>query len=175
MPVVDKLVNKVMNKVIVSLLAVGVVALSACGGGDDPVTGPVTVDQPWARATSAAQPHGAVYFDLTVDHDDLLTGASVPAAVADRAEIHEVVDAEPHMPDHEGGHSGTAPGMIMREVVGGLAVSADETVTFAPGGYHVMLIDLADPLDVGDEFELTLTFAGNADVTVTVSVEETAP
>jgi hypothetical protein len=70
---------------------------------------------------------------------------------------------------------GMAPGMVMREVDGGIQLTADETVAFEPGGYHVMLLDLAAPLEVGDEFDVTLEFADSDDVTITVPVEETAP
>jgi periplasmic copper chaperone A len=176
------------------VLSVGALALAACGGDDA-----VSVDGAWARSTSAAQANGAVYFELTVDHDDTLVGASVPADVAAEAQIHEVVAADDGAGDMESGDDmgdmesgddmddmesemdmdmesgGMAPGMVMREVAGGIDIAADETVVLEPGGYHVMLLDLAAPLEVGDEFDLTLQFADNDDVTITVPVEETAP
>lgn len=65
--------------------------------------------------------------------------------------------------------------MTMQEMEDGLALSGGETVSFEPGGYHVMLIDLADPLEVGDEFELTLEFENADSTTVTVEVRESAP
>jgi hypothetical protein len=136
----------------------------------------VSVDGQWARSTTAAQANGAVYFELTVDHDDTLVGASVPAAVAAEAQIHEVVAADGEdMGDMDMESDGMAPGMVMREVDGGIQLTADETVAFEPGGYHVMLLDLAAPLEVGDEFDVTLEFADSDDVTITVPVEETAP
>ena len=59
--------------------------------------------------------------------------------------------------------------MGMREIEA-LAVPAGETVELVPGGYHLMLIDLATDLEVGQEFELVLEFehAGTRTVTVTV-------
>jgi copper(I)-binding protein len=182
--------SRVNTRCFLPLLSVGVLALAACGGDDA-----VSVDEPWARSTTAAQANGAVYFELTVDHDDTLVGASVPASVAGEAQIHEVVEADmddesmddmddesmddmddESMDDMDGAdQGGMAPGMMMREVEGGIELTADESVTFEPGGYHVMLLDLAEPLEVGDEFELTLEFADNDDVTITVPVEETAP
>ncbi len=195
-----------MNRTVLSLLSAGALVLAACGGDDA-----VSVDEPWARATPEVQPNGAVYFELTLDHDDVLVGASVPASIADRAEIHEVVEADDSTDDMDEStddmdeatddmdeamddmnestdemdesmddtgdmeHGGMAPGMVMQEVDGGLELTAGETVTFEPGGYHVMLLDLAEPLEVGDEFDLTLQFEDNDDVTITVPVEETAP
>lgn len=161
-----------------SLAAAATLLLGACG--DD---ASVSVDQPWARATVEAQPHGAVYFELTVDHDDVLVGASIESSIADHAEIHEVVEADLSTDDEsnhtdvgqDADHGGMAPGMVMRQVEGGVELVADETVAFAPGGYHVMLLDLVAPLEVGEEFDLTLEFESNDDVTIAVTVEETAP
>ena len=47
--------------------------------------------------------------------------------------------------------------MKMREVEG-LELKPGDMITFAPGGYHIMLIGLKAPLKVGDSFPLTLTF-----------------
>jgi len=65
--------------------------------------------------------------------------------------------------------------MRMQELPGGLALTGGETVTFEPGSYHVMLLDIAEPLEIGDQFEVTLVFAEADDVTVDVEVAETAP
>jgi copper(I)-binding protein len=76
---------------------------------------------------------------------------------------------------HEGEDEGTDttmagdPMMTMREVAS-VPVPAGGTVKFEPGGYHVMLIDLASPLKEGQTFEATLTFAQAGKVTVTVTV-----
>lgn len=172
------------------ILLTAAVALSACGSGDDDVT----VADVWARASAPTQTTGAVYFDLTVSADDTLVGASVPASVATRAEVHEVVmvddsmnmsgdmsmddhdmddqDMDDHdMDDHDMGDGQ----MRMQELPDGLALTGGETVSFEPGSYHVMLPELVDALEVGEEFELTLRFENADDVTVTVEVAETAP
>ncbi|MDW3215831.1 MAG: copper chaperone PCu(A)C [Ilumatobacteraceae bacterium] len=183
----------------VSVLLTAAIALTACGSDDD-----VTVAGAWARASAPTQTSGAVYFDLTVADDDALIGASVPASVASRAEIHEVVMVDGSMDTSEDAHDmsgddmddtemsegsddmsdtsdmddmGDMEGgqMSMRELPDGLALTAGETVSFEPGSYHVMLPELADPLEVGDEFDLTLDFRNADDVTITVQVAETAP
>lgn len=166
-----------------SILLAATLALSACGSGDDDVI----VADAWARASAPTQTSGAVYFDLTVAADDTVVGASVPASIATAAEIHEVVmvdstnemdemdsvegsqDMDENMDMEEGGQ------MRMQELSDGLALSGGETVSFEPGSYHVMLPELIEPLEVGDEFELTLEFSNADDVTVTVEVAETAP
>lgn len=175
------------------LLSVAVV-LSACGFGDegtDAVDG-ATDASAWARASAPTQTIGAVYFDLTVTADDTLLGASVPSSVAARAEIHEVVMETDDSTSAEG--SGpmdemdvsegsddmsdtdmNAGQMRMQELPDGLVLTGGETVSFEPGSFHVMLPDLVEPLEIGDEFELTLDFADADDVTITVQVAETAP
>ena len=65
--------------------------------------------------------------------------------------------------------------MTMQELTAGLPLTAGETVSFEPGGYHVMLLDIAGPLEVGDEVEVTLDFAEADSVTITVQVAESAP
>jgi len=40
-----------------------------------------------------------------------------------------------------------------------------------PGGYHVMLLDLKQPLKAGDKFPLTLTFQNAGSIIVSVDVE----
>lgn len=185
-----------------SIVLSAAVVLAACGSGDDAVT----VAGAWARASAPTQTTGAVYFDLTVADDDTLVGASVPASVAVRAEIHEVVmvdgamdtsdemtgdemtgdemdmsgESMDEMDMSEGsddvGDMDMGDGqMRMQELPDGLALTGGETVSFEPGGYHVMLPEIVEPLEVGDEFELTLEFENADDVTVTVEVAETAP
>ena len=65
--------------------------------------------------------------------------------------------------------------MRMQEMEDGLPLKGGETVTLEPGSYHVMLLDLAAPLVIGDQFEVTLDFAIADDVTFDVEVAETAP
>ena len=181
-----------------SLFSVAVLALAACGSDDA-----VTIDGAWARTSAAGQNDGAVYFDLTVADADTLVSADVPDSIADRAEVHEVVmadmaegDMDSSMDDDSGqmaesemddsmdemddaagsdGMDGMDGAMVMRELPEGLALVAGETVSFEPGSYHIMLRDLTAPLEVGDEFELTLDFAAAGSTTITVEVAESAP
>ena len=64
--------------------------------------------------------------------------------------------------------------MSMREV-GEIALPAGTTVNLEPGGYHIMLLDLARPLSVGDKFDVTLTFETAGEQVVEVEVREEAP
>jgi copper(I)-binding protein len=67
--------------------------------------------------------------------------------------------------------------MRMRQVAS-IDVPAGGTVSLEPGGLHIMLIDLREPLKQGETLPLTLTFAKAGKVTVQVPVKspaETAP
>lgn len=109
---------------------------------------------------------GAAYFDITSVDDDSLVAVSVSSDVAARAEIHEVVKAM-DMGDDEM-HDGA---MSMQEM-DALELPAGTLVQLAPGGYHIMMIDLAKPLVVGETFDLTLDFDQAPDLTVTVEVSD---
>ena len=165
-------------KRLLSFTALTALTLAACGSDD----GGVSIDGAWARTSAEGQTTGAIYFEITADEDDRMIAASVPASVAATAEIHEVVMAE--MDDEMSGDGemdddsdmgGMDPQMRMQELTDGLPLPAGETVTLQPGGYHVMLLDIAEPLEVGDEIELTLDFEDADDVTITVEVAASAP
>ncbi|WP_108484588.1 copper chaperone PCu(A)C [Oceaniglobus ichthyenteri] len=53
-----------------------------------------------------------------------------------------------------------------------IALPAGETVTFQPGGYHVMFMGLGgDPFEVGEEIPLTLVFENAGEIDVVFDVE----
>jgi len=60
--------------------------------------------------------------------------------------------------------------MKMRELADGLPIESGKTVALAPGGYHLMMIELKAPLRAGDKVPITLIFekAGKVDVTLDV-------
>lgn len=117
---------------------------------------PIDVADAKARPTA---PGGAgVVYMIVMNHgtaDDDLTGLSTP--VADKAEMHRTMDMD---------------GMSHMEAVADLPIKANGAVSFAPGGLHVMLTGLKQPLKLGDNFPLTLTFAKAGAITVTVSVQQ---
>ena len=168
-----------------------VLILASCGGSD-----PVTVSDAWARSSPSGVTMGAAYFDITSVDDDSLVAVSVSSDVAARAEIHEVVkatgmgddemhdhdmgDDEMHdhdmgdgeMHDHDMGDGEMHDGAMSMQQMDALELPASTLVQLAPGGYHIMLIDLAEPLVVGETFDLTLDFDQAADLTVTVEVSD---
>ena len=111
-----------------------------------------------AKARPTAPGGTGVVYMIVMNHgtaDDDLTGLSTP--VADKAEMHRTMDMN---------------GMSRMEAVADLPVKAMDAATFGPGGLHVMLTGLKQPLKIGDSFPLTLTFAKAGPVTITVSVQQ---
>lgn len=115
----------------------------------------VAAQNVWARATALHASTGAIYMTLTSPSGDRLTGVSSPAAA--KAEVHETrMDGNV---------------MRMRPVEGGLDLPAGKPVALAPGGYHVMLQDLKQPLTRGQTVPLHLTFEHAAPLDVVAEVQ----
>jgi len=134
------------------LLALAAPALALALADD----GPIHVADAKARPTAPGGT-GVVYM-IVMNHgaaDDDLTGLSTP--IADKAEMHRSTDMN---------------GMSHMEAVADLPVKGNGSITFGPGGLHVMLTGLKQPLKLGDSFPLTLTFAKAGTVSVTVSVQQ---
>jgi copper(I)-binding protein len=182
-------------------LAASALVLAACGGDDEGSSdtsaageATITVEKAWARNSPMEVSNGAAYMEITSSVDDTLVGASVDPSIAATVEIHETVMAEGDMSDTtmaggdmsdttmaEGGMSDTTmaeggmSGAMTMRPINELALPAGETVQLKPGGYHIMLIDLVAPLEVGQTFDLTLSFGSGATKSVSVEVREEAP
>jgi copper(I)-binding protein len=163
-------VEEYVRRLILLLMALALVA-AGCGGD-----GGVAVDKPWARNSPMMASAGAIYMDLEAAEDDRLIGASVDSSIAGKVEIHETAmmgdsTGEEGSMDDEDQVSGA---MTMREV-GEIALPAGTTVNLEPGGFHIMLLDITAPLELGETFDVTLTFENAEEKTVEVEVREEAP
>lgn len=118
--------------------------------------GDITVSDAWSRASAGMARAGAGFMTITNAgaEADRLVGASTP--VSETAELHT------HIKDGEV--------MRMRQVEA-IDLPAGQTVTLQPGGLHVMLMSLKDPLKEGQTFDLTLTFEKAGAMTVPVTVQ----
>jgi copper(I)-binding protein len=118
--------------------------------------GAITVEQPWSRATPGGAKVGGGYVRITNTGSapDRLVGGSFP--LASRVEVHEM--------RLEGDV------MRMKPVEGGLEIKPGATVELKPGGFHLMFMDLKEPLKEGQTIKGTLVFekAGPIDVDYTV-------
>jgi copper(I)-binding protein len=98
----------------------------------------------WARATPPGAVAGGGFMTITNtgDQPDRLIAFSSPVAAI--GEVHE-------MKVEDGV-------MTMRPLENGLEIPAHASVTLAPGGYHIMFIDLKEPIVAGADVPVTLTF-----------------
>lgn len=141
---------------LLSCIVVAAALASPYARAQTPPLPAVSVEQPWARATAPGGTTGAAYLTILAHGTaDRLTGASTP--VAGSAELHQSTS-----------EAGVAR---MHPVPDGLALPPEQKLILAPGGLHVMLLDLTHPLKQGDAFPLTLTFAHSAPLTVQVTVQ----
>lgn len=103
--------------------------------------GPVTIDGAYARATPPGTTSSAIFLTLhNAGAERAVTAAS--ASVAESVELHTHI--------HEDGQA------RMRRVPQ-IDLPTDSTVTLEPGGLHVMLIGLHEPLAVGSVVDFSLT------------------
>jgi len=120
----------------------------------------LSVSQVWSRAMPPSAPTGAIYFVLENrgEQERHLVAAQTPRA--DKAELHIHV--------HEGD-------MMKMQQVESVTLPAAAKVEFKPGGNHVMLFGLKQPLVAGESFPVTLQFENGDELTTEVSIEDEAP
>ena len=120
---------------------------------------PPHVGAAWARPTVAGQSAGGAYVTIVGGSAaDKLVSVSTP--VAQSVELHTM----------------EMQGDVMRmRQIPEVAVPAAAQVAFEPGGKHLMLRGLMQPLQAGSTFPLTLHFEKAGDVTVQTKVAVQAP
>ena len=122
-------------------------------GADDALR----IDHPFARATPPGAKSGAVF--LTVlnggSETDRLLRASTP--IAGGVILHQMAVED---------------GVMKMRAVPSLTVNPGGRLELKPNGYHLMLIDLKQPLKLGERFPLTLSFERAGSVLISVPVED---
>lgn len=101
----------------------------------------VTITNGWVRASAPGQTVGAAYMTLTSKAPSTLV--YVEASASEATEIHSM------SMDH---------GVMKMRSLEELALEPNKPVKLAPGGYHLMLIDLKAPLKVGEKVKFRLCF-----------------
>jgi copper(I)-binding protein len=101
----------------------------------------IEVSDAWVRTTVQGQKGTGAFMRITAKDGARLVGVSSP--VAGVVEVHEM----------------KMEGDIMKmRAVSVLELPAGQTVQLQPGGYHVMLMDLKQPLAKDSQVPLTLRF-----------------
>lgn len=117
--------------------------------------GDLRIGHPWARPTASGQSVGGGYLKLTSQGGaDRLLSATTPVAAS--VELHRM----------------SMDGDVMRmRRVDAIEVPAGQTVELKPGGLHLMLMGLKQPLQLGEKVPLTLRFEKAGAVEVELKVE----
>lgn len=167
--------STVRKPIFVAVLAAGALLFSGCTSestepaGETATTSSasagtslVVADDSWVKAADTADPDAEptdadagmnghtgvmtpVFGTLRNESDSDLRLVGASAAVSDKAELHETVL----------GPSGAAS---MQKREGGFAIPAGETLVLEPGGNHIMLMGLRDPVTTGQQVTITLEF-----------------
>ena len=101
----------------------------------------LTVNNPWVRATVPAQQVTGAFMTLTAAVDLRLVAVSSPQA--GMIEIHQMT-----MENNV---------MKMRALPNGMALPKGKAVELKPGGFHLMVMDLKQPMHQGAWLPLSLT------------------
>ena len=118
--------------------------------------GDIEIKAPWVRGTVAGQTATGAFMEVTSKAGATLVGAASP--VAGLTEIHEMkMDG----------------GVMKMRAIARLDLPAGKPVILGPGGYHVMLMGLKNPVVEGQTVPLTLVFEGSDGKRESVQVSAT--
>lgn len=119
----------------------------------------ISITDAWVRASHAGQSVGAAY--LTLKSPQAATLVYIETDRADSVEMHSMTMDK---------------GVMKMRSLDSLPLPAGKPVKLAPGGLHLMLLDLTSPLKVGEQVHFRLCFkdpAGNiTDQHLTLPVKE---
>jgi copper(I)-binding protein len=151
--------SRIMKNVTSMLACVAalLVAAAAPAPAQEARAGDIVITQAWSRATPGGAKIAGGY--LTIENKgtsaDRLVGGT--GDIAGKVEIHEMAM-----------NNGV---MTMRPLDKGLTIEPGKTVKLAPGGYHLMLMDLKNPLKQGEKVPLTLEFEKAGKVNLSLDVQ----
>ncbi|WP_214405985.1 copper chaperone PCu(A)C [Pseudonocardia lacus] len=118
----------------------------------------VTVSDPWVKAAEGGMT--AVFGTFTATGDAPVTVVSAATSASPRTELHEVLAKQ----------DGS---MAMQPKEGGFVVEPGTPRRLAPGGDHIMVMDLATPIRPGDGVDVTLTLDDGSTVAFSALAKQT--
>lgn len=117
----------------------------------------ITIEDRWVKA--APDGMSAAFAELVNSSDTDVRVVSATSPASTRVELHEVV-------------TGDAGTMTMRPKDGGFRVPANSSASLAPGGDHLMFMELAGPLLPGAETDVTLIYDDGSSSTFTAQIRD---
>ena len=149
---------RLQTKILILILVMAV--LSGCQSAQAAqADGPkIVTSEAWGRPSPKMAGAAAIYvvIENQGNQADRLVGAASQAAKA--VEVHESF-----MENNV---------MMMRPVEGGIEIPAAGKVELKPGGFHIMLIDLVEPLTAGSKIKVTLKFEKSGEIELDVEIRE---
>lgn len=139
------------------------VTLAACSSDDaaeveTPDTEQALVAEDfWIKATDDSLT--GAFGTITNTGSDEVELVAATATLAGVTELHEMAM------DDDGA-------MVMQEIEGGLPLPAGGELILEPGGNHLMLLDLSDDIEPGDEVTINLGFSDGTDLTVAATAKD---
>ena len=115
----------------------------------------------WVRWVPPVSENSAAYFTLHNSSDHALDILSASSDVARAVELHNVIKTGDLM-------------QMQMQMQDKVVVPAQQSLSFQPGSYHVMLIGLHKPLEENQPVSLTLHFADGKSLQVPLTVRKDA-
>lgn len=141
-------------------------ALTSACGTDEPADTTDTADGDvkqtveivggWAKATDTEM--SGVFGTIHNNTPDDVQLVGVSAEIDGVVELHETVPG--------GG------GMMMQEKEGGFLIPGSGELVLEPGGNHIMLMELTEPITTGQEIDLTLELGDGSELKTSVSARD---
>ncbi len=113
----------------------------------------ILVEDVWARASKVR--NSAAYMTVTNEGRETARLVAVSSPAAAKVEIHTTVIED---------------GVMKMRPLEAIEIPPGETVRLEPGGRHIMLLGLGQPLKPGDRIDLTLVFADRGQLDVVAEV-----
>jgi len=140
------------------ILAVGLGVVLARSLGNESGGNQILIERPWSRETPKSAVTGAGYMTIKNRGDKADRLVSAESDMAQRAELHQTTNEDGIMK--------------MRAVTDGIVVPAKGQIDLQPGStFHIMLVDLREPLKEGARVPLLLTFERAGAIAVELAVE----
>ncbi|WP_062519393.1 copper chaperone PCu(A)C [Demequina silvatica] len=114
----------------------------------------LTVTDPWVKTAVPEDMMSAAFGTLTNTTDEDITVVAATSDAFPTLELHEVVDGS------------------MQAIDGGFAIPAGESLTLEPGGLHLMIMELPEAIEAGDEVDFTLELSSGETVDFTATAKD---
>jgi copper(I)-binding protein len=115
------------------------------------------VENAFIRTTAPGTTTTAAYFTFNNHSNQKMHLISANSVSVERVEIHE--------------HA-MKGGLMKMQKIDSLAIDPESSITFKPGGYHLMLIGIKPPIKTNDNVVITLNFANGHSKTFTASAAD---